>query len=485
MKKKRMLIVVIIFTMLLCACNNSKYTTDIATNSSNSNTKGKFSNFTFDPQAVQYYMQRGSAAAEDGYYYISYSPVQEGQEKFFYYFDMNSMTAVPLCSKLDCEHNSANCDAYISEDRCVGNNFWYYNQRLYMIEKTSEKDILVSYDKDGRDKRTVATLSVDNASVGVKGNVDHAACVVAGYLYYYANNIKNISNGYTEAILYRIVLDGKGKPEKLASYQINIDVGGALGLFAIENNVYLTFTQGVTSTKANYILDRYNIQTEKMEQMLQFDTDNTSSFCRGKISSWINDIFFDNENNMYFVSFISDDTQNRQENEIANSKNGTAILNKISLKTMETKELYVLEGTIEKPINLASLMIGGFDGTYIYLYKVQSVKNTDESGNSFYVINTDGSVVDQIPLTLNKDFQSQYKLGGSSSIGIIFVGGDQRYLMITTGAVAVTGIEQTDKWMKKIQEAKNNKKQAYSRVVAVYDKSQIGTGQNVWTRVSP
>ncbi len=50
-----------------------------------------------------------------------------------------------------------------------------------MIERTDEKDLLVSYDKTGRDKKTEAVLSVNGMSVV---SSRQRACFSHGKLYY-------------------------------------------------------------------------------------------------------------------------------------------------------------------------------------------------------------------------------------------------------------------------------------------------------------
>ena len=50
-----------------------------------------------------------------------------------------------------------------------------------MIERTTEKDILVSYDKTMRDKKEEKTLSINGLSVN---KYDNSACLTNGKLYY-------------------------------------------------------------------------------------------------------------------------------------------------------------------------------------------------------------------------------------------------------------------------------------------------------------
>ena len=116
-----------------------------------------------------------------GYYFIGDAAISTGSERFLYYFDMVNKSVMPLCTKLNCEHNSQDCDAYVPDKSRVTGGLWYYNNRLYMIERTDEKDLLVSYDKTGRDKKTEAVLSVNGMSVV---SSRQRACFSHGKLYY-------------------------------------------------------------------------------------------------------------------------------------------------------------------------------------------------------------------------------------------------------------------------------------------------------------
>ena len=162
----------------------------------------EYSDYVFDNNEAQYYMSDNAAAAETGYYYIANAPVYTTSYKFLYYFDMINKNSMPLCTKLNCEHDDENCDAYLSAEECLSSNIWYYNQRIYMIERSDEKDRLVSYDKTGRDKKNVADLSVDGRSVIQSQN---RACVSHGKLYY-------MLAGEKSQFLYAVPLTGTDTP---------------------------------------------------------------------------------------------------------------------------------------------------------------------------------------------------------------------------------------------------------------------------------
>ncbi len=50
--------------------------------------------------------------APSRYYFIGDAAISTGSERFLYYFDMVNKSVMPLCTKLNCEHNSPqDCDA--------------------------------------------------------------------------------------------------------------------------------------------------------------------------------------------------------------------------------------------------------------------------------------------------------------------------------------------------------------------------------------
>ena len=163
--KKAVLAILIAGMAVLTACSNNN------TVKKDDNVY-KYSDYEYKDEA-QFYMKKNAAAAEKGYYYLSNSPVSGENYKFMYYYDMINNNSVALCSKVDCAHDDAECEAYLSDYERLGSAVWYYDGRIYMIEKTKEKDILVSYDKTLRDKKTEKTLSIDGmvACVGT-ANMD-------------------------------------------------------------------------------------------------------------------------------------------------------------------------------------------------------------------------------------------------------------------------------------------------------------------------
>ena len=128
--KKAVLAILIAGMAVLTACSNNN------TVKKDDNVY-KYSDYEYKDEA-QFYMKKNAAAAEKGYYYLSNSPVSSENYKFMYYYDMINNNSVALCSKVDCAHDDAECEAYLSDYERLGSAVWYYDGRIYMIEKTKE-----------------------------------------------------------------------------------------------------------------------------------------------------------------------------------------------------------------------------------------------------------------------------------------------------------------------------------------------------------
>lgn len=201
--KKAVLAILIAGMAVLTACSNNN------TVKKDDNVY-KYSDYEYKDEA-QFYMKKNAAAAEKGYYYLSNSPVSSENYKFMYYYDMINNNSVALCSKVDCAHDDAECEAYLSDYERLGSAVWYYDGRIYMIEKTKEKDILVSYDKTLRDKKTEKTLSIDGMSISSAWGEIKYADVVNGYMYYLLYSDSGM-------LMCKANLDNSSEPEIVKKY---------------------------------------------------------------------------------------------------------------------------------------------------------------------------------------------------------------------------------------------------------------------------
>lgn len=161
---------------------------------------------------------------------------------------------IPLCSKMDCDHRTEECEAYMSKDACLGNKIWYHNQRLYMIERTTEKDILVSYDKTMRDKKEEKTLSINGLSVNKN---DNSACLTNGKLYY------EIS-GDNQIYLCAVPIDTDGQAYIVKQYASGYYYHEVISLYPIEDKLYVNWLSGISADEYRYYTEQIDVSTDKV-----------------------------------------------------------------------------------------------------------------------------------------------------------------------------------------------------------------------------
>jgi len=483
--KKVYLILLCIFSVAtISGCNNSKYTSEYSTSNEN-NTAA--TNIAFDNNKGQYYMPNGSAAAENGYYYITKNSDHGNNSAptygyFLYYYDMTSQTTVPLCSKLECRHNDSNCDAYISDNECLGHMIWYYDGRLFMIERTDENDNLVSYDKEGRNKETVCILSDSNAVVGFKDSVDNVACVNNGSLYYETYDSKS-----DYVTLKKVDLKSESKPQIIGTISINPNASSsnAFRFYPFQDKVYIFENQYISASDLTNSIYKYDVNENDLSNVVEFKYNDKSNPYRGTIYNWNLNMVVDNDGNFYYITELDGD---KIPAIIGTGYNKTCIINKYNICLKTNSELYILEGTSDKIGNPDSLTINGYDGNYIYFFEYQisstlkKKSNLIEDSNNLIVMNSNGSIVDKIHFTVNSDYlDSYFKNWAAGSIRFSkIIPGDDRYIMLVTTENALNGIERSDDYMKSYISSKNFTE---TEVFAVLDKNQIGTGTHTWIKV--
>lgn len=424
-----------------------------------------YGDYEFNNEESQFYMAENTAAAENGYYYISNSPVNKENYDFIYFYDMKNQTSLPLCSKLNCEHDDENCDAYITDNECVGNGIWYYKERLYMVERTAEKDLLVSYDKNGRDKKKQAELSVGG------GTVRTGSKVTGGKLYYH------ISDG-DRFIVYSVSLTEKEAPEQIMEYELNYKYRVKLNLYATDNGLYMQFMGADDIDSQEYIYDYYDIASGELKNC--YNSKENELDVRGKIESKsdVDNIFYE-DNSVYFVSVDG----------------AEFIINRLNFDTKKCEEIYVLD-TSEYNESESWVSFKGYDGTYMYIYEQidpMFKRNHDGAvGDNLHVVDVNGKLVDKLHFERNEQFvekNGNFTERGSTVSFSTFCCGDDRYILAVTDRGDLKGLELSDKWVEKYsviyKNMGSNKKTGKINAVGVIDKKQIGTGSFNWINVTP
>ena len=455
--KKIILIIITVVTMLgISACGDKQ------SNQSTVTDDYRYSSYTYDDNAPQYYMAGSAAASETGYYYIDGAPVINNSNMYIYYYDMIKDMTIPLCSKVDCDHRTDECEAYISQNICVGSKIWYHNERLYMIEKTEEKDILVSYDKTMRDKKEEKTLSINGLSVNKNSK---NACITNGKLYYELS-------GDNSLFICAVSLNSDEQAYVVKEYVSEYNYYERVSLYPIEDKIYVNWLSGVSADKSLYYIEQIDISTDKVSRLC--DMNEKYPEISSTIINWNSETYFDKDGNLYFTCVDKDNY----------------MVKKLYISTGDIKDLYVQELQHEKDYGYVHLK--NYDGNYIYIYKgvnlmALSGKPLDEQfkkyDNYIYILDTDGNIKDTVILN-----NTDEKVSGN--ISAEFYGGDERCLLIGFSTHDIKGLELSEEEQNlriKLEDEvfKNKKGFVDVNVSAILDKSQIGSGNITLEPVTP
>ncbi len=455
--KKIILIIITVVTMLgISACGDKQ------SNQSTVTDDYRYSSYTYDDNAPQYYMAGSAAASETGYYYIDGAPVINNSNMYIYYYDMIKDMTIPLCSKVDCDHRTDECEAYISQNICVGSKIWYHNERLYMIEKTEEKDILVSYDKTMRDKKEEKTLSINGLSVNKNSK---NACITNGKLYYELS-------GDNSLFICAVSLNSDEQAYVVKEYVSEYNYYERVSLYPIEDKIYVNWLSGVSADKSLYYIEQIDISTDKVSRLC--DMNEKYPEISSTIINWNSETYFDKDGNLYFTCVDKDNY----------------MVKKLNISTGDIKDLYVQELQHEKDYGYVHLK--NYDGNYIYIYKgvnlmALSGKPLDEQfkkyDNYIYILDTDGNIKDTVILN-----NTDEKVSGN--ISAEFYGGDERCLLIGFSKHDIKGLELSEEEQNlriKLEDEvfKNKKGFVDVNVSAILDKSQIGSGNITLEPVTP
>lgn len=455
--KKIILIIMAVVTMLgISACGDKQ------SNQSTVTDDYRYSSYTYDDNAPQYYMAGSAAASETGYYYIDGAPVINNSNMYIYYYDMIKDMTIPLCSKVDCDHRTDECEAYISQNICVGSKIWYHNERLYMIEKTEEKDILVSYDKTMRDKKEEKTLSINGLSVNKNSK---NACITNGKLYYELS-------GDNSLFICAVSLNSDEQAYVVKEYVSEYNYYERVSLYPIEDKIYVNWLSGVSADKSLYYIEQIDISTDKVSRLC--DMNEKYPEISSTIINWNSETYFDKDGNLYFTCVDKDNY----------------MVKKLNISTGDIKDLYVQELQHEKDYGYVHLK--NYDGNYIYIYKgvnlmALSGKPLDEQfkkyDNYIYILDTDGNIKDTVILN-----NTDEKVSGN--ISAEFYGGDERCLLIGFSTHDIKGLELSEEEQNlriKLEDEvfKNKKDFVDVNVSAILDKSQIGSGNITLEPVTP
>lgn len=367
---KRVVVCVLGVVIMACTGCSNKYTQDIDTQSVNNQ------ECAYVTDAQNYYSECNIADDGVGYYFTNQKV--DGYE--LYYYDSSAAEAVPLCSKINCKHDDQSCDAYFTNEECLGGFIWYQNNNLFRIEEDIDTGnvYLLSFNRDGSNPTRGNILwNGDNIRYSKYKTIYFRSMVMhKGYLYYtYQLDVND------DVSVYRVKIDGNGEREVLGTIPHSSDIKN-FGEIHISNNsdsiffsVYSTLND---ETATKLFLCQYNIEESKFNILISEEGYYDHKYIKddnGKVigdtgAGWsgeydIMDLAFDNDNNMYFYKCF------------------TGEIFKYNLHTKEMKKIY----QTEESGNLA------FYDNELYLNNYNKI---DSSEVTITVIDTDGNLIKEV-----------------------------------------------------------------------------------------
>lgn len=285
---KKTIAIVLTGVLLLAMTSCNKY---VKEDNVSQNTNNAFPNYEYDQEKAQSpYGTSRMAISSDGYYYII--------NNILYFYNVNSDVNMPLCSRVNCDHNDSDCDAYVSNVdaasssyacNCLGEKVMYYNESLYCIEVDNNRDYyLYRYDNTFNNKKMMMKL----ASAGSESKIvsDANACFISdGYLYFYTTTLDEnyAHNGYiAEFQCNRVKLEGDAKFEVLGEFEFPGDYAmkagesNGLAIFKSGNDIYF-YAGGTTrfysaDNRVQYRVAKYEADLQKFQMIWSYSGSETA-----------------------------------------------------------------------------------------------------------------------------------------------------------------------------------------------------------------
>lgn len=316
--KRRVICLVCAVCLLFAGCSN------VGSYEEEESKESLFSDYQYDQERVQSLVEYRNrlTIGPTGYYYIV--------NNILYYYDIDNDINTPLCSRTECSHNSSGCDAYVyassttSENKdanCVGNAIFYYNNHIYMIERSGYETYIIQYDTNFNNKEKLLTLTSGRLNfLGTYGE-GHSFAMHDGYMYYYA--VINADENHADkdymgtVSCCRVKLEKGAEPEILGQFEYGTDYdywGGYSTKVAVSSdNVF--FLAGATyrwygkSNNVQYRVAVYDTKTNTYNMLFSY-TSETAEDAWGKDTGIVKDfegvVCVDTDNNIYLETNVDD-----------------------------------------------------------------------------------------------------------------------------------------------------------------------------------
>lgn len=106
-----------------------------------------------------FYLVKDSTSSEKGFYYVENNMDSDPWKNTIYYVDTNSHKKIILCNKLNCKHESKDCDGLFLDDSFI--KIHHVGSQLYLFETNlNHNSNLTIYqcDEDGSNRRKIHTF---------------------------------------------------------------------------------------------------------------------------------------------------------------------------------------------------------------------------------------------------------------------------------------------------------------------------------------
>jgi len=333
-----------------------------------------------------------------------------------------------------------------------------------MIERTEEKDMLVSYDKTMRDKKEEKTLSINGLSVNKNSK---NACITNGKLYYELS-------GDNSLFICAVSLNSDEQAYIVKQYISEYHYHERLTLYPMEDKIYINWLSGISASEYMYYIEQINTSTDEVIRLCNMNEKYPEIASTIIYTEWCVQSRYDNEGNIY-LACVDDNKY---------------IVRKLNISTGDIKDIYTQEMQHEKDYRYVSLK--NYDGKYLYIYKNVNLEASDKKSieeklkkydNIIYILDTDGNVIDTV--TLNGTDPT-----ASGNVTGEFYGGDDRCMLIVFTRPDIKGLELSEEKLalkEKLEEEyrKNRKGTVWVFVSAILDKSQIGSGAITMEQITP
>ncbi len=220
-KKLSILLTLVLVAVCLASCSKPSPLESNPHNAGNA-----FPSFAkLDPESLkpdEYYTSlRQGESSIARYIETPYGMYNLGTDRYIYYSENGNTKYIKLCNRPDCNHNTADCNAYTG-----ANHIGYYKDNIYYIGGSS----INCMDIDGTNHKTVKSL--------YEGSDNNVGYFHNGYYYYVITRGGTIGTlGNVDNNLYRVKIDDNSKPEILLTDDIVLDINM---FFVTKDYIFLT-----------------------------------------------------------------------------------------------------------------------------------------------------------------------------------------------------------------------------------------------------